>query len=117
MSGTSPAKDQLVHNNLAHKFLLRLKGCLEFNTAGDITFLGEPPLIEVGPLGFTVTPDGAAFILKHFPREILSHREVKIMRDMTRPVPAAKAPPATSGPSPVPAWVLEDRTTALASMF
>lgn len=105
MSGTSPAKDQLVHNNLAHKLLFWSKGNTHLGDNGDILSSMQPTyqqtLVWVNQSGFEVTPEGAKFILANLARDVLSHREVKIMKDMTRPAPAAKAvDPALVNPDP-----------------
>lgn len=86
MSGTTPLKDQLVHNNLAHKLL--------FCGAGDFTLHNETGfileggtdnvLVKVLKEGFSITTYGATYILENLPDEVLSHRERKIMKDMVR---------------------------------
>ena len=85
MSGMSPQKDQLVHNNLAHKVLFHLRGRVSLSDFGDVVsteVVGT--VVRVEKEGFSVTREGSVFILKNLPREVMSHREVKIMKDMTR---------------------------------
>lgn len=121
MSGTTPTKDQLVHNNLAHKLLRGCRGDLHLTDFGDIassrqdTF--QQTLVKVENEGFSVTEVGAAFILANLPREVLSHREVKIMRDMTRPAPKAKAPPATDAAQEVLGMLALDAAPLIAQLF
>jgi len=83
MSGMSPQKDQLVHNNLAHKVLFHLRGRVSLSDFGDVVsteVVGT--VVRVEKEGFSVTREGSVFILKNLPREVMSHREVKIMKDM-----------------------------------
>lgn len=120
MSGMSPLKDQLVHNNLAHKVLYHLSGALQISNPlrGAIIDPDEPEvaLIEVDPEGFRVTKAGAAFILANVPDEVLSHRERKIMRDMTRPAPTPASTKGTSVPTE-PALVNPDPNLSIAGLF
>lgn len=108
MSGLTPQKDQLVHNNLAHKLLFK-STCGGAPVSFDGDALTDPAtgevLVEVLREGFSITKEGAQFILSHIEREVLSHREVKIMKDRVRPptlVKSVSAPldPALSNPDP-----------------
>lgn len=114
MSGTTPLKDQLVHNNLAHKLMHHCLGDLHLDagirSSKKETYLNL--LVEVLPEGFSVTKEGAAFIIVNLPDDVLSHRERKIMKDMTRP-----APKALTAAEIAPELVNPDPNLSLAGLF
>lgn len=114
MSGNTPAKDQLVHNNLAHKLLFWAQQNPGHFTLKEGHFRDgeDQPLVWIDRHGFNVSPKGAEFILANLARDVLSHREVKIMKDMTRPAP--KAPTATEV---APELVNPDPSLSIAGLF
>lgn len=117
MSGFSPAKDVLVHNNLAHKLMFECKGLLGLSSFGDLVSnqgcLEETVLARIEQTGFEITPAGAAFITSNVPDQVLSHRERKIMRDMLRPAPS----PRPTQAKPEPALINPDLSLSLAGLF
>lgn len=121
MAGFAPLKDQLCHNNMTFKVMFWAQ-----SNPGVISLCGGEFQDEAGNClitsnfdGFEVTPKGAVFIKANIHRDVLSHREVKLLKDMTAPPPPVRTLRGSLG-APVevePAFINPDPNLSIAGIF